>query len=354
MDRAITSGGSGPRLGKVGKAVARIRRMLGGRLNTQPEDAGNSKEDKHSGTSTQAPPDQSEQPTEIIPVIPHVPDDFPSKIIPAGDNDKQSDPCAIASRKNLLKHVEALNTAFNIDYRITQNWLHATSSDLHAYHAMFHKNETLSHETLHLVELSRLINKAFKTFQEEMRKSVEPLEKFQENQFTSKIQLDRALKRWASRDENGEVASICSMSSFEDDQARKRYAKMHSDRDETFKLIETIKWGAVGKYAENLLITAHAAEGLLPFIPDRVRNMPPSAHSPEREEVEDRARDLQLGGTGGFEIHVGKKESLLSIDPKERGVPDEDKFEEWKEMPDWGLKKIYREDENYVEGANHE
>ncbi|WVF69222.1 hypothetical protein IAT40_003998 [Kwoniella sp. CBS 6097] len=49
---------------------------------------------------------------------------------------------------------------------------------------------------------------------------------------------------------------------------------VHADRDEASCESGVVKWNAVRRAAEELLIVSHTAQTLLPFTPDRIRFQP--------------------------------------------------------------------------------
>ncbi|WVW84733.1 hypothetical protein I302_106768 [Kwoniella bestiolae CBS 10118] len=122
---------------------------------------------------------------------------------------------------------------------------------------------------------------------------------------------------------------------------------MHSERDQAFRESETLKWGAIKRFANRLLIVANAAETLLPFIPDRVRNQSGRHLDPKRATAEDRVRNLLLGGSGGWIAEVKDMDDWVPLDPKELGVPDEME-DKSRDIAEHILKRYYDEDAQYL------
>lgn len=56
------------------------------------------------------------------------------------------------------------------------------------------------------------------------------------------------------------------------------------------------------KFAESLVIISHAAETMLPYLPDDNSNHPPPNKDAVRKAAEDRVKDILHGGRGGWRI----------------------------------------------------
>ncbi|WWC62619.1 uncharacterized protein I303_105216 [Kwoniella dejecticola CBS 10117] len=234
---------------------------------------------------------------------------------------------AIASRENAADKCLALGRSIMLDHHALHAWRRAML-EKGRHHRELNKKHFLLTETEHIVGLNTLISSCLLVLGEELTSSAQPISYFQSRQlFTARLH-----NRYQALE-----ATVSKEKGLSDDQIRGlgelavKFGlidqNLHRDRDEAFRNSETIKWNAIHRFAEVALVVSHAAKQLLPYTPDRDQNQAKRRHSPGRKEAEDRARDLILGGTGGWEAEVKPLEDWEPIDHKERGVPDDTESE---------------------------
>ncbi|WVQ96722.1 hypothetical protein IAU59_003829 [Kwoniella sp. CBS 9459] len=252
---------------------------------------------------------------------------------------------SISSLQQLAEQADKLKQSILVDQLALEGWLKAQAIDAPMHHHMYGiKRGTLLSETQHLVELYRRLGAIFQKLGASLHESANPLQRFQ----TQQIKASRLHKEYMTRQtdmlsQGKDPTSLLQEPIYE--QYTNVTGSIHSDRDQAFRDSETIKWNAMRKAAEEFLVVSHAATTLLPFTPDRIRFQVGRSRDPSRKEAEDRARDLILGGNGGWKVEVLDIEDYLLLDPKDFGVEIEDeRRSELDDIPDEVLEELRERD----------
>ncbi|WWC70814.1 uncharacterized protein I206_104766 [Kwoniella pini CBS 10737] len=259
---------------------------------------------------------------------------------------------AIASREHISAQLTSLKRSVDIDYRAGQDWTLATSRDAPGYYIRPLKSKTLVQETLHSQELCRLLSGVLDQLSSKIRLSIDPLKHFQQRQLLAQKYTEEIVKMRSEFDDMSGDPSSLSLDPYwiHADNIRRH---IHADRDQAFRESETLKWNAIKAFAHALLVISHAAETLLPFTPDRVRNQPSGTDDPARRAAEDRVRDLLLGGSGGWTSQVTDMQDWVPLNAIEKGVPEE-KEEKTEPIPDRILQYYYDSDARYLKSLEQE
>ncbi|WWC62630.1 uncharacterized protein I303_105227 [Kwoniella dejecticola CBS 10117] len=240
---------------------------------------------------------------------------------------------AVDARKQVGDHVAALRRSAMVDTHATKNWLAAVVHRAPEYYyrdPYGMKRRMLSQESLHLVELSNLLDKPLQTLSDALQESGKALSSFQDAQLrdvavtAKRIEQNPAFAQVADKRVDYSEMEEAKWDNPLDREGDMIKWTISGDRDEAFSRSETIKWKAIRKAAEDLLLISHVADCLLPFLPDRDKNQKSRFRNHVRAVIEDKARDLILGGTGGWTIRIEEVTDWVPIDHKALGVPEDE------------------------------
>ncbi|WWC62635.1 uncharacterized protein I303_105232 [Kwoniella dejecticola CBS 10117] len=238
---------------------------------------------------------------------------------------------AISSRLNLSNQCGALSRGALLEHHTTSDWLSSialNAPDYYIYGSGL-KPRIMFEEALHLVELNIPLEKSLRALCDALAESTEPLRKFQDRQLLDiatdqkRIELNPEFAKAAKKMPQQKDSAVTNKSTL-DAEGDAIKLSLHGDRDEAFRQSETAKWKAIRKAAEEILMISHAADCLLPYLPDRVKNQKSRHRDPARGVIEDKTRDLILGGTGGWVIKVENTDDWIPIDAQALGVPEDD------------------------------
>ncbi|WWC70802.1 uncharacterized protein I206_104754 [Kwoniella pini CBS 10737] len=240
---------------------------------------------------------------------------------------------AMAARRQLSKQAATMQRTIQMDTHATKDWLAAVVSqapEYYIYQQYSVKPRLLYQESLHLVELNTLLEKSLKDLSQALLESSQALGKFQNQQLIDiahdqeRIKLDPNFANKAHKFVPPSVFKKAKWTSSLEQEGDIIKRDIHGDRDEAFRESETLKWKAILKAAEEIILVAHAADCLLPYLPDREKNQKSRFRDPARGVTEDKARDLLLGGTGGWAVKVEDVSDWVPIDHNALGVPEDD------------------------------
>ncbi|WVF69221.1 hypothetical protein IAT40_003997 [Kwoniella sp. CBS 6097] len=255
----------------------------------------------------------------------------------------------ISARRAVAQQADKLKSAILIDQHALKDWLTSQAAEAPPFQMEQSrlKPDSLANETRHLVELYKLLGTTLSGLGERLSESTSPLELFQSQQNTVK-RLN--LRHIEQQRQNRAPTSASEAANYNtlNRQARAATEKAPANRDQAFRDSETLKWNAIRKALENALIVTHAAETLLSFTPDRIRFQPSRFFDPTRKKAEDRARDLILGGNGGYKVLVQDIENYSLLDPKDLGVPEPIQREgDTNDVPEGVLELLMEKDKEY-------
>ncbi|WWC62632.1 uncharacterized protein I303_105229 [Kwoniella dejecticola CBS 10117] len=264
---------------------------------------------------------------------------------------------AIAARHKVAGNSAALGRAIQVDQHATKDWLAAMVNHAPEYYrlgggekesrSVYEGKSIMAHvliagrspadqlrrgrhiECLHLLELDSLLVKPLSTLSKALTESAAALGRFQERQLLDmatdeqRMELDPNFAERAHKFVPSTVFEEANWSNPIDREGDLIKRDIHGDRDIALRDSQTIKWEALRKAAEEILIITHTACSLLPYLPDRNQNQKSRFLDETRACMEDKARDMILGGIGGWLIKVEHDDNWEPIDHHALGVPDE-------------------------------